>query len=352
MRLECINKLVGDEVLGKSILNNQGKILLRAGVRLTSNYIKKLHSLGVFYIYVEDSRLEDVLIEDDRLSELKQTTMKSMGTIVKNIYTCNSKNVKNSLNVVEDLVSYIIELGDVNVSLSDIKTYDNYTYVHCLDTCIMSSFLGMSSGFNEKELKELGIGAILHDVGKTKISDKIINKCGALTNEEFEEIKKHPTYGEEILKKNFNIPDSIIRAVSEHHERFDGKGYPQKLEGKEISKFAKVISICDVYDAVSNNRSYREKYSPSDAYEMILAGSDSLFDCNLVKKFKETFAVYPLGCCLKLSNGVEGYVIKQNANFPDRPIIRVLYDSETRKPITFYEINLLENISLTVKSIN
>jgi HD-GYP domain-containing protein (c-di-GMP phosphodiesterase class II) len=352
MRLECINRLLGDEVLGKNILTNDGKILLRAGVKLNSIYIKKLHALGVFYIYIEDNRLEDVLVEDDRLSELKQTAMGKMSDIVRNIHSCNRKNVKDSLSVVEDLVSYIIDTGDVNTSLCDIKTYDNYTYVHCLDTCIMSTFLGLSTGFNEGELKELGIGAILHDVGKTKISNKIINKCGALTDEEFEEIKRHPTYGEEILKKNMAIPNSILRAVSEHHERFDGNGYPNKLVGNQISKFAKVISICDVYDAISNDRSYREKYSPSDAYELILAGSDSLFDYSLVKSFKETFAVYPLGCCLKLSSGVEGYVIKQNANFPDRPIIRVLYDGKTRKPISFYEINLLENPSLSVQSMN
>lgn len=352
MRLECINRLSGNEVLGKNILTSDGKILLRAGVKLNNGYIKKLHTLGVFYIYLEDSRLEDVLIEDDRLSELKQNAMKSMSSVIKNIYSCNRKNVRDSLNVVEDLVSYIIDSGDVSISLCDIKTYDNYTYVHCLDTCIMSAFLGLSSGFNEREIKELGIGAILHDVGKTKVSIKIINKCGALTGEEYEEIKKHPAYGEEILKKNVNIPNSILRAVYEHHERFDGNGYPNRLVGNEISKYAKVISICDVYDAVSNNRSYREKFNPNDAYELILAGSDSLFDCNTVKKFKETFAVYPLGCCLKLSNGIEGYVIKQNANFPDRPIIRVLYDSQTRKPIIFYEIDLLENLCLAVQSVN
>lgn len=352
MRFECTNRLEGDEILGKNILTSDGKMLLRAGVKLNSTYIKKLYELGVFYLYVEDNRLEDVLIEDDRLSELKQTALKNMAIIVKNIYNCDMKSVKHSLNIVEDLVSYIIDTGDVNISLCDIKTHDNYTYVHCLDTCIMSAFLGLSLGFNESKLKELGVGAILHDVGKIKISNEIINKNGALTGEEFEEIKKHPTYGHEILKKNMNISNSVLRAVSEHHERFDGKGYPNRLAGNEISKFAKIISICDVYDAVSNDRSYRDRYSPSDAYELILAGSDSLFDCELVKSFKKTFAVYPLGSCLKLSNGDEGYVIKQNPNFPDRPIIRVLYDSNSRKPIPFYEINLLKNPCLAVKSIS
>jgi HD-GYP domain-containing protein (c-di-GMP phosphodiesterase class II) len=123
------------------------------------------------------------------------------------------------------------------------------------------------------------------------------------------------------------------------------------LQGNELNKAASIVSVCDVYDAVTNDRSYRKKLKPNECYELILAGSGTAFDSDVVKKFKETFAVYPLGCCLRLSNGVEGYVIKQNKNFPDRPIIRVLYDTDTKKPISFYEIDLLGESSLTVEAI-
>jgi HD-GYP domain-containing protein (c-di-GMP phosphodiesterase class II) len=352
MRLEFIDRVREDEVLGKNILTNDGKILLRAGIKINNRYVEKLKELGVFFVYVEDDRLEDILVEDSRLAELKQTTMKNMSRIMNNVYTCNSREIKDSLNIVEDMVDYIISMGDVNTSLYDIRTYDNYTYVHSLDTCIMASFLGLSDGsFNEKELKELAIGAILHDIGKIKISGKIINKCGALTDEEFQEIKKHPIYGEEILSKNVRIPDNSIKAVIQHHERVDGRGYPHRLTDKEISKFGKVVCICDVYDAVSNDRVYRNKFSPNEAYELILAGSGSAFDSQLVKSFRETFAVYPLGCCVKLSNTIEGYVIRQNRNFPDRPVLRILYDSKTRSPIPFFEIDLLEHPNLVVEAI-
>lgn len=352
MRLEFIDRVREDEVLGKNILTNDGKILLRAGIRLNNRYVEKLKELGVFFVYVEDQRLDDILIEDDRLAELKQTTMKNMSRIMNNVYTCNTKEIKDSLNIVEDMVDYIINMGDVNTSLYDIRTYDNYTYVHSLDTCIMASFLGLSvGGFSEKELKELAIGAILHDIGKIKVSNKIINKCGALTDEEFEEIKKHPIYGEEILSKNVRIPDNAIKAVLQHHERIDGRGYPYRLVDKEISKFGKVVCVCDVYDAVSNDRVYRKKFSPNEAYELILAGSGTAFDSNIVQSFRETFAVYPLGCCVKISNSIEGYVIRQNRNFPDRPVLRILYDSETKAPIPFYEIDLLEHPNLVVETI-
>lgn len=350
MRLEFINRLKGNEVLGKSILTSDGKILLRAGIRLNNRYVEKLKELGVYYIYIEDDRLDDIQLEDDRLTEIKQNAIKSMSCIVKNVYSC-PRDLRKSLNVVEDLINYVIYAGDINKSLYDIKTYDNYTYVHSLDTCIMSAFLGRTSGFSDNELNDLGMGAILHDIGKVKIPCTIINKTTSLTDEEFEEIKRHPIYGEEILKKNMSIPDSVISAVLQHHERVDGTGYPYRLKSHQISKFAKIVCICDVYDAVSNDRSYRNKFSPNEAYELILAGSGNIFDQDLVSNFRKTFAVYPLGCCLKLSDGREGYVIKQNSNYPDRPVLRVLYDSETRKPIQFYEVDLLNNTNIVVESI-
>ena len=286
--------------------------------------------------------------EDEKLNELKQITMHNMSKIVKNISNCTKKDIKETLTTAEDLIDYIIRTGDVTKSLYDIQTYDNYTYLHSIDTGIMATFLGISLNFKEYELKELGIGAILHDIGKTKVPKEIITKEGPLTEEEFEEAKKHPIYGEEILKKNLFISDNVLDAVCHHHEKVDGTGYPYGLKGRQISKYAKTVCICDVYDAVSSDRSYRKKFSPNDAYELILAGSGSYFDEEIVMKFRKTFSVYPLGCCLKLSNGIEGYVIKQNDNFPDRPVLRVLYDSITREPVTFYEVDLLKIPNVTV----
>ncbi|MGH4123113.1 MAG: HD-GYP domain-containing protein [Clostridium sp.] len=351
MKLEFINSVKVDEILGRNILTNDGSILLRTGVKLTQQYIEKLKELGVFYIYVEDARLDDISIEDEKLSNLKAVTMKNMSKIMKNVTGGDKKGTKESLAVVEDLVNYIIELGDVNKSLFDVQTYDNYTYLHSIDTGIMAIYLGMAMNLKESELKELSIGAILHDIGKTKVPKEIITKTGKLTAEEFEEVKKHPTYGRSILKKNLSISSEVLKAVEQHHERVDGKGYPFGLISNEISKYAKIICVCDVYDAISNDRTYREKFNPSDAYELILAGCGNAFDEEIVQKFKETFSVFPLGVCLKLSNGVEGYVIRQNKNFPDRPIIRVLYEAETRKPIKFYELDLLLYQNVIVQSI-
>ncbi|MBU5592897.1 HD-GYP domain-containing protein [Clostridium sp. MSJ-4] len=349
MRLEFISRVKEGDTLAKSIFSGDGKVLLRAGVSLTYSYIEKLRQLDVLYVYVEDERLGDLDLEDAKLNELKLNTVKNMSNIIKKLISNDRVDLRESLTKVEELMNYVIEFGDVNKSLNDIKTHDNYTFVHSIDTGIMATFLGINMNMSREELVNLGIAATLHDIGKVKIDKDVINKPSALSDMEYLEMKKHPVYGAEILKLNSNLSLKIIDAVLQHHERVDGKGYPFGLKGNEITQNAKIISVCDVYDAVSNDRCYRSKFNPKDAYELILAGSGSFFDKEVVMTFRNTFAVYPLGCCLRLSNGVEGYVIKQNKGFPDRPVVRVLYDSATRRPIPFHEINLLEEINIGVE---
>ncbi|WP_392486692.1 HD-GYP domain-containing protein [Haloimpatiens sp. FM7315] len=347
MRLEFIDNVKENEVLGKSILTYDGKILLRSGNLLTFSYIEKLKDLGVDYIYIEDDRLYDIDLEDEKLTKLKQNTIKSISNIVKNISSNRRLEVREDIREVENLVEYILENKDVNTSLYDIKTYDNYTYVHCLDTGIMATFLAMSLKISKEKVKELAIGAILHDVGKVKVPHKIISKNGRLTDAEFDEIKKHPLYGREILEKKFSSSKIILNTVAQHHERVDGRGYPYGLKSNEISRYGKIAAICDVYDAVSSDRCYRRKFSPNEAYELILGGSGTAFDEDLVDTFKKTFSIYPLGCKLLLSNGIEGYVCSQNKEFPDRPIIRVFPGGSMQNSL-YYEMDLLKFSNITV----
>jgi putative nucleotidyltransferase with HDIG domain len=347
MRLQFIDEAKEGLILGKSIFAREGQILLKAGVELTDVYINKLRKLGVFFIYVEDERLDDVQVEDEKLTQLKQTAMKSMSSIFLNVASGNTIELERSTNDVKKMIDYILEIGDVNKSIYDIQTYDNYTFVHSIDTCIMAVFLGKTAKVNRKDLETLGIGAVLHDVGKIRVPIEILNKTEKLTDEEFKEIKKHPVYGVELLKNNYSIPDSIIKIVGQHHERIDGRGYPLGIKGPQITKFAKIVCICDVYDAVSNDRCYRKKFSLNDAYELILSGSGSSFDRDLVEDFKNTFSIYPLGCHVKLSNNRDGYVVGQNKGFPDRPIVRCFNKNDSM----YSEIDLLKNTNIVISNI-
>ncbi|KEH91832.1 HD-GYP domain-containing protein [Clostridium botulinum] len=351
MRLELIENLKGCEILAKDILSSTGEILLKTGIKIEKFMIPKLKRYGVFMVYIKDNRFSDVIEEDNVLTELKQTTLEIMPNLFNELLEGDTKVLSKSMYKMDNLIEQIINQNSINISLYEVKTYDNYTYIHCVDTGIMSVYLGSCLNLDTSKIKELGISAMLHDIGKIKVPNEIINKHGPLTDEEFKIIKKHPIYGRDILTRTNLFSEDIIRGVVEHHERIDGKGYPYGLKDEEISTYGKIITVSDVFTAVSANRSYRMKFDPNEAYEFILAGMGTKFDKEVIKKFKENFAIYPLGCGVKLSNGVQGYVIKQNKNFPDRPIIRVIYDIYTNEPVQPYDIDLMKNMSLTIKSV-
>lgn len=352
MKLEIISRLKGNEVLGKNIFTSDGRILLRAGTVLNDSYINKMKEMGIFYVYVEDERLEDVEVEDENVSRLKQTIMECMSKMMRNISIIADKKIMSDyMKIVDELIDYITRNADINKSLYDIQTDNNLTYVHSVDVCVMSTFIGYSMRMDSNSVKELGLAAVLHDIGKAQLPKSILEKQGNLTKEELNEYKEHPYLGANLLRKNMRIPESVVKAVLQHHERMDGKGYPYGLEGKNISKYARIITISDVYDTITNSRDYKKAFNPNDAYELILAGSGTIFDKEIVTIFRKSFSVYPLGCCVKLSNDVEGYVVRQNENFPDRPVIRVIYDAETKNDIEPYEIDLVESINLVVKSV-
>lgn len=350
MRLEFLKNIKGEEILAKDIIDGNGEVLLRAGVKICSDLASRLMRYGFFMIYVEDERFSEISKFKD-LTELKRVTLEMMPNLFNDLLEGDKGATKESIKMIEELVEDIVNENSINVNLYEVKSYDNYTYIHCVDTSIMSIYLGNCLKLDPCQVKELGLSAIFHDIGKIKIPNEIINKKEALTEEEFKIIKNHPLYGKEILDKNGMFSEKIMNGVLHHHERIDGKGYPQGLNGNSISDYGKIITVSDVFTAVSANRSYRERFNPKEAYELILSGVGTIFDRGVIEKFKENFAIYPLGCCVKLSNGIEGYVIKQNKNLPDRPIIRVVYDSDTREPIEFYDVDLMKKLSWTIETI-
>ncbi len=352
MRLELIDRIKAGEVLGKSIFTFDGRILLKEGTKLNRLYINKIKDMGVYYIYVRDSILGDVDVNDSSLVELKQSAMGCVSNIMKNTSVIKDrKGAMDVIKTIEELINYIAENADINKSLYEIQTQSNERYIHSMEVCIRSVFLGQALGLKKDQLKELGVAAILHDIGMTKISAKVLEKHGSYTPEEQLLIREHPYKGYQILKQNIRIPESVLNAVLQHHERVDGKGYPNGLTGDQICKYAKIISVCDMYDLVTNNDNYKKTFRPHDAYELIIGGSSCIFDEEVVLAFRRIFSVYPLGCCVKLSNDIEGYVVRQNGNFPDRPVIRVIYNKDTMEPTTPYEIDLIKDINIVIKCI-
>ena len=347
MELVLTRHLTDGDVLAKDACNEYGRVLLKSGTKLNLQQINLLKAAAVYFVTVVREDKNDIKT-DSKLNLIKQTMVEVIPELFRAIQNNDKEIIEKEFAVVDKMVDYIIDKKSINTTLFDVKEYDDYTYTHCVNTSIMATFLGLEMKLNEKELKSLATGAILHDIGKTKLPLELLNKEGKLTSSEQNEIRKHPIYGYDILIKNGIKDPIILNGLLQHHERINGNGYPLRLKGEQISKYSKIISVCDVFTALSANRCYRKRFSPNDAYEYILSGTNEQFDSKVVDTFRKSFAIYPVGCGIRLSNGMEGIVRRQNLGFPDRPVVRINYNSNSRTKISTYDIDLVKNTDIII----
>lgn len=352
MRLISIKNAKPGDILGQAILNKDGGIMLRENVVLTELYINRLADLGIYTIYIEDEMLSDIEPQDPKFLEIKSQAVNTLSKIFSKLeYSDKCSELKDTQMIIMDMIEYLLENKEINQTyLVEIKTFDNYTYVHSLNTCVLALFFGVQMSYTKSMLLDLGMGTMLHDIGKTKISKTILNKEEKLTEEEYAVMKKHPELGFRLVENLKFMSDRAKLIVIQHHEKIDGSGYPKGLDGSRISKFAKIACISDIYDAIVSDRVYRKRIPENEAYEYILAGAGNFFDWELVNVFKNNFSLYPLGVCVKLSNGVEGFVVKHNKGFPDRPVLRILTD-RAGHPIEPVELDLLQKIDICIDSV-
>ncbi len=360
--IECIRE---NSLLGKNIYTQDGRCLLKAGFPLTNDTLKKVKEHQIFSLYIIDD-YSDAIIEDIIKPELRQKSISviketfshierissSHDFSKKNIneYTKQEKKYFQSINnIAEELVENILQNENVLLSLVDIKSMDNYTYAHSVNVAVISLVLGISLNLSKKNLTHLCIGALLHDVGKSFIQSEIIQKPGNLTPEEFEEIKKHPRYGYNFLDKFFSLSSHVKLAVLQHHERYDGLGYPAGISGDNISYLARIVSIADVYDALTSDRPYKRAMCPSDSLEYLMSNSGTLFDYNMLDVFCKVIIPFPQGTLVNLSNGDVGVVEETIPSFPLRPIVKIIKSEYPNKIGS--TINLIDSLSIVISSI-
>jgi len=226
------------------------------------------------------------------------------------------------------------------VHIHDLKTYDEYTYHHSLSVALLSIATGQVMGLNSKELQALGRCALLHDIGKQSIPLGIINKAGKLSNEEFDIVKSHPTEGANNLKLKSMGNQDLWNGVMFHHEKYNGSGYPKKLEKNEIPLYSRIIAVADVYDAVTSYRSYRTPMTPDAAYELICSEVGKAFEYDIVKAFAKRLVLYPPGTPVELSDKRLAIVI-ENENAM-RPVVKVLNTD------TLINMDAVDNLSLSI----
>ena len=251
-------------------------------------------------------------------------------------------------NVTNELITSLYADDNILLKMHQLQSYDDYTYKHCLRVAMMSVTIGKSLGLPRNRMHDLCEAALLHDLGKRTIDVGIIRKPGRLTDDEFAAIKKHPQNGYLLLRKNGGYTEEVMNAVLMHHEKFDGSGYPLKLKGEQITYLARIITVADVYDALTSNRPYRQPWSVAEAEEFMMGGANTHFDYDIIMAFLAAFAPYPVGEKVMLSDGRKAVIISNNTNVL-RPVIKI--DSENGEGETIDLYNNFKYLTLSIKSV-
>jgi putative nucleotidyltransferase with HDIG domain len=247
--------------------------------------------------------------------------------------------------IVERIAESILRNSDALLALCRVKDKDNYTFQHSVAVCALLVAFCRSVGLDSLTIHLAGVGGLLHDIGKVRIPDHILNKPGQLTDAEFVTVKTHVAVGKAILESIPNISEISILVVHEHHERHDGSGYGQGFKGEEISKMGRMAAICDVYDAITSDRIYHKGLAPHIALRKIFEWSKFHFDPLLVEQFLLAIGIFPVGSLVKLESGRVGVVIEQTKGNLLRPRIRVFFDGTKQQYITPHEVDLSKPMS-------
>ncbi|WP_339859015.1 HD-GYP domain-containing protein [Pseudohongiella acticola] len=218
------------------------------------------------------------------------------------------------------------------ITLARLKTSDNYTYMHSVAVCAMMVALARALKMTEEQVRDAGCAGLLHDVGKMAVPDKILNKPGKLTDEEFIVIKSHPEKGRDILLRAGDISAMVIDVCLHHHEKCDGSGYPHGLKSEDISIFARMGAICDVYDAITSNRPYKEGWGPAESLQR-MAQWKGHFDPELLQAFVKVVGIYPIGSLVRLKSQRLAVVVEQNEKSMLKPKVKVFFSIRSKMPL-------------------
>ncbi len=241
--------------------------------------------------------------------------------------------------LVDDIAASVERNGGALISLVRLKNKDDYTYMHSVAVCALMVALAKELNLSDDETKQAGLAGLLHDIGKAGIPSDVLNKPGALTDEEFTLVKLHPERGHKLLLEA-NITDAVVLDVClHHHEKVNGLGYPHKLKADEISLFAKMGAVCDVYDAITSNRPYKEGWEPGVSLQRMAQWADH-FDDSVFKAFVKSVGIYPIGSMVKLKSGRLAVVIDQSPKSLLTPVLKVFFSTKSKSRIKIEVLDL------------
>ncbi len=361
-----IKQLEEGMILAETIFDIDGKVLFNEGLGLSNKRIERIQSLQIEQCLVEDrvaynvhknTNQETTSIFEKKaayrkaviLNETRQEASEVVSEILEKVLDGNSMKADRIKKIVGKIIDVVLMDDRVVLNLSNMNAIDNYLLSHSVNVCVLSLITGIYYGLTQKKLMQLGIGALIHDIGKMLIPQDIYHKPEKLTDEEYEIVKNHTVYGHKIMRDNLNLENDTANIALWHHERVDGLGYPHGLNKYDIPIFAKIVGIADVFDAITSDRIYCKRIDYYQGVSYLIDYADIQFDIEIVKKFIIMIGYYPIGLFIQLNTGDIGQVMTKNKLCP---VVRITQDSNGERLSNYYEIDLYKNPSISIVDIN
>lgn len=347
-----MNSIQSGAIIAQDVYGNDGVLLIKKGTEYRNHFAPRFKEAGVQEIFIEASgemsketvdhirkslNIQDVIHEKTRShaqNQIKKTMLR--------FKTVTNNDLQKISSIVEEMIEQLLDQKDFVFALSQLRSVDDYTYQHSVNVGVLSLIIGIDLMLTKDQLKHLGTGAILHDIGKIMIPEDIIKKPAKLTFDEFTEVKKHTLYGYEILMQT-NIAEEAAQIALHHHEKFDGTGYCWGLRETKIPLFARIVSVADVYDAMSNDRVYKKRMMPDKVFREITHLGDKHFDTQIMETFAKHISIYPTGTGVILNSGHRGIVLHQNKLYPESPVVRVFTPKEHHYKRLYFDVDLSLN---------
>ena len=250
-----------------------------------------------------------------------------------------SIDTASAKQLVGNMVDSITRNPDALIWMTHLKHRDAYTAIHSMNVCVLSLAFGHHLGLSDAQLRELGLGALLHDIGKIRVPLEILNKPGRLDDQEMAVMQEHPSLGVKILDHSQGLSRDSLAVVQSHHERVNGKGYPHHLPGSELHFYAKLVSIVDVYDAITSDRVYRPGMPPPEAMKLMYGWRERDFEAHLLERFVQCVGIYPSGSVVELATGEVGIVIPTDRKQRFKPIVMLVLNADKKR---YYPMRILD----------
>ena len=332
MRLVPISIIPEGSILGQSLSDEQGHILLQRGVKLKSTFLQQLLKRGYTSLYIEDAFTEAEVVEVYQpqvvaeIIAVAQSVTEQLGQPQVSQRGVGEK-ISRLTHILEGLLDTILANPDSVVHLLTLSSFDQFTYKHSLNCMALAVMLGDALDLDRGSLLNLAMGSVFHDMGKFFLSKDILLKPSKLTPDEMDCVRRHPRDGYDYLKKASQLlPTARIMAL-EHHEKWDGSGYPAGKRGDETFLHSRLFAVCDVFEALTANRPYRAGWKASEGRAFVISGGGSHFDLDIVREFARCVNPYPLDSFVRLSDGREGVVRQVKRGMMDYPDVEIFVEN-------------------------